>query len=133
MESKYIIVFGAGASFGSDDPRSARLPAMGGSLFTELAARFPGSWGALPDRFASSFAADFEAGMDAYISHAESGRHGAMMGGRGCSAVSPTLNRLQTDLGRYFVEFFPAPQTSTDGLSRGPLPLPEGGRVRLSR
>lgn len=69
MSCKNLILFGAGASYGSD---SANTPPLGSDLFSELS-RFnlPG-WGALPGGLVKVFKADFEKGM---VQVAESNPH----------------------------------------------------------
>ncbi len=59
---KSIVLFGAGASFGAGIVYPY-APPLGGSLFSELEAKYPRSWGALPADLTDSFSSDFEAGM----------------------------------------------------------------------
>ena len=55
-----LILFGAGASFGS----TLQLPPpLGANLFAELRQFNPSGWGALPPNLANHFQADFERGM----------------------------------------------------------------------
>jgi len=58
--SKNIILFGAGASYGSD---KTGTPPLGNNLFLELRRFNPKGWGALPNEFVDVFNDDFEKGM----------------------------------------------------------------------
>lgn len=58
--TKNIILFGAGASYGSDN---FGTPPLGNNLFIELARFNPPDWGALPNEFINVFNDDFEQGM----------------------------------------------------------------------
>lgn len=58
--SKNIILFGAGASFGSD---LSGNPPLGNTLFYELAKFNPKGWGQLPQELKREFIFDFELGM----------------------------------------------------------------------
>lgn len=55
-----VILFGAGASFGSD--RSG-MPPLGAALFDALRQFNPDGWGQVEERLASTFRSDFEGGM----------------------------------------------------------------------
>lgn len=57
---KNVILFGAGASYGSD---TSHVPPLATSLFDELATFNPSGWGSLSNEFATSFNSDFEKGM----------------------------------------------------------------------
>lgn len=59
---KYIIIFGAGASFGSGEV-NPRVPPMGNDLFSALQHLYPPTWGQITGGLASSFRSDFEKGM----------------------------------------------------------------------
>ncbi|MCH8910551.1 MAG: hypothetical protein IH867_07405 [Chloroflexi bacterium] len=59
---KHLIIFGAGASFGSVDVRPS-LPPMGSKLFEALGESFPSTWGQISDDLKKVFEADFENGM----------------------------------------------------------------------
>jgi hypothetical protein len=103
-----LIVFGAGASFGSDN---SKCPVLATALFVTLTAKFPTSWGAIPPQFAAKFAEDFEVGMDDYIEHVEQTTQGmASISSRPLPYRLPSLNKLQADMARYFIEFDAAPQ-----------------------
>jgi hypothetical protein len=56
-----IILFGAGASFGSD---KGGTPPLGDDLFRELKKFNPDGWGRLPDSLSSLFMDSFEEGME---------------------------------------------------------------------
>lgn len=58
--SKNFILFGAGASYGSDKNGT---PPLGVNLFSELSKFNPEGWGALPYEFMEAFNNDFEQGM----------------------------------------------------------------------
>jgi len=60
LENKPLVLFGAGASFGSE---SANMPPLGTDLFTALQAADPGSWGLISGAQADAFRKDFEDGM----------------------------------------------------------------------
>jgi hypothetical protein len=60
---KSIVLFGAGASYGSGEI-IPEPPSLGNKLFTKLASLFPNTWGALPERLNQSFERDFELGME---------------------------------------------------------------------
>lgn len=64
--AKYLILFGAGASFGSD---ATGTPPLMSTLFDELVAFNPSGWGKVPSDQAKLFRQDFEAGMKAISSH----------------------------------------------------------------
>lgn len=57
---KNIILFGAGASYGSDN---SAVPPLANNLFSELARFNPPGWGALPFEYRNVFNNDFEQGM----------------------------------------------------------------------
>lgn len=57
-----MILFGAGASYGTDHAVPS-APPLGADLFPELQQHYPTLWGALSAELAETFAEDFEAGM----------------------------------------------------------------------
>lgn len=57
-----VILFGAGASYGTGDVVPDRPP-LGLELYSNLATNFPGSWGVLPDDAKDEFKINFERGM----------------------------------------------------------------------
>ena len=59
------ILFGAGASFGSE---TVGMPPLGPQLFTSLVRFAPTVWGALSAPWPAEFSADFEAAMEKLIS-----------------------------------------------------------------
>lgn len=59
--AKYLIVFGAGASYGADDKNFT--PPLGSNLFDALTIYNPTGWGQINESLASKFRIDFEAGM----------------------------------------------------------------------
>lgn len=65
--ARYIIIFGAGASFGSD---TSNTPPLGSNLFRALQQFNPDGWGRIDGELATSFQADFEAAMPSVNSHA---------------------------------------------------------------
>lgn len=64
VSNQSLILFGAGASFGSDD---RAVPPLGANLFPALRAFNPDGWGQLPQDLTSRFEQDFEAGMAALV------------------------------------------------------------------
>lgn len=82
--AKYLILFGAGASFGSDETGA---PPLGEALFEALASFNPNGWGRITPEQAELFRHDFEAGMQALSSHA--------------------LPPLQRAMAAYFFNFLP--------------------------
>lgn len=62
--SHSVILFGAGASYGSDSV-SPRRPPLGAGLFDELCRAYPEAWGKLPESDRSKFVPNFELGMKA--------------------------------------------------------------------
>lgn len=59
--AKYLIIFGAGASYGSDDEKFT--PPLGENLFSSLAGYNPDGWGQIRGNLADKFVTDFEAGI----------------------------------------------------------------------
>ncbi len=55
-----VILFGAGASYGSE---ASGMPPLGAALFDALRQFNPDGWGQVPESLAKTFRADFEAGM----------------------------------------------------------------------
>lgn len=62
---KNLILFGAGASFGSDN---LSTPPLGADLFHDLAKFNPSGWGAIQGEFRELFEDDFEKGMKSFAS-----------------------------------------------------------------
>jgi len=91
--SKDLVLFGAGASHGSEPV--ARTPPLGAALFDELAFFAPSTWGALSSPWPSRFRKDFEPTMACFISS----------GGFG--------GPLQWDMAEYFLTQFSATPEST--------------------
>jgi len=58
--TKNILLFGAGASYGSDN---IGIPPLGNNLYSELVKFNPPGWGSLPNEFRIVFNNDFEHGM----------------------------------------------------------------------
>jgi hypothetical protein len=88
-----VLLFGAGASFGSQ--RSVPVPPLSANLFDGLVCFAPRTWGSLPAPWPSQFRADFEAAMSSYI---DTGAFGAP---------------LQWDMATYFFTQFAATPSST--------------------
>jgi len=65
--AKNLIIFGAGASYGSD---SNNIPPLGSDLFPSLQKFNPDGWGKIDGDLAKSFQSDFEAAMLLLNSHA---------------------------------------------------------------
>lgn len=84
-----LILFGAGASFGSD---TEGTPPLGSNLFKALAEFNRETWGQVSSPEATAFKRDFERGMSAYTkSHGNDG----------------TVDRLQRAMAAYFFNFRP--------------------------
>ena len=86
------IIFGAGASFGSNNQH---VPPLGDNLFRALQKFNPPGWGALPKDIGSQFLVDFEIGM---VKLAESHSHSMPILQRAMAAFffnyQPTINNL---------------------------------------
>jgi len=95
-----LILFGAGASFGSDD--DGDTPPLGESLFDALCTFNSEGWGAVPQQFADLFRADFEQGM-----HEFTKAHGGQ-----------DVDILQRAMAGYFFQFRPRPQSLYRRLAR---------------
>lgn len=87
-----VILFGAGASFGSEP--TAKVPPLGTKLFYELIQFAPDTWGSLSSNWSTKFHADFESAMAFFI---QSGGFGAP---------------LQWDMAEYFFTQFKATKSS---------------------
>lgn len=87
-----LILFGAGASFGSDV--GTRVPPLGAGLFDALRKFNPEGWGAVADNLASQFRADFEHGMRAFA-----------------DARPTDVDVLQRAMAAYFFQFEPSPSS----------------------
>lgn len=61
--SSNVILFGAGASYGSE-PAGTRVPPLGAKLYEELCAFSPDLWAALPSPYPDLFRTDFEQGFE---------------------------------------------------------------------
>lgn len=70
-KAKRLILFGAGASFGSGAV-NPKPPPLSAGLFDELRAAYPAAWGQVPQQKRSSFVPNFEPGMKEIF---ESGSH----------------------------------------------------------
>jgi hypothetical protein len=55
-----LIIFGAGASYGSD---VCYVPPLGNNLFNALTVFDPNTWGKLPQKYQKLLQSDFEQGM----------------------------------------------------------------------
>ncbi len=89
--SQSLILFGAGASFGSD---TQGTPPIGEALFDALAKFSPSTWGSIHPGEAASFRNEFEQGMRAYT---------------GVHATDGTVDRLQRAMAAFFFSFCPGP------------------------
>jgi len=85
-----IIIFGAGASFGSD---SSGTPPLGIDLFDALYKFNPDGWGKIDDKFSKTFHEDFEEGV---LSYSERYPH--------------SLPPLQRAMAAFFFNFEPGPK-----------------------
>lgn len=97
-----LVLFGAGASFGSVDVRP-EPPPLGPKLLAKLQQAFP-RWADLPPPAVQIFASDFEEGM-AYLR----------------SNLDEQLPGLLRDMGLYFLQFRPGEKIS---ISYTPRNLP---------
>ena len=85
---KKLIVFGAGASFGSEKDS---MPPLSDSLFTKLVEKYPNNWGRIDEETATVFQDDFEKGMEKIAKN-----------------ESAVLTDLQKSMAKYFVQFRPS-------------------------
>lgn len=83
-----LMVFGAGASYGSDS--RGPLPPLGGDLLDELVNFAPNAWGKLPEKYKVSCRTDFEQGMQLLSKE-----------------IPQSLPPLQRAMAAYFFEFIP--------------------------
>lgn len=90
IESKVVIVFGAGASYGSGGMK--RRPPLGDDLFEILSHEYPQTWGSIPHEYAKRFSPHFEDGMDDYHTHAKDTKDRLFVS-------------LLKDMGRFFAGF----------------------------
>lgn len=65
--AKHVIIFGAGASFGSD---KTNTPPLGSNLFSALQQFNPDGWGRIDGELANAFQSDFEGAMTSVNSQA---------------------------------------------------------------
>lgn len=87
---RFVVLFGAGASFGAGAilPES---PPLGGDLYRALAMSYPTSWGALPASFDEAFRVEgFERGMRLVF-----------------DAYGAAIPQLMREMAVYFVQFRP--------------------------
>ena len=89
LVTKNIILFGAGASFGSNDV-IPYAPPLGGQLYNELRSRFRGTWGSLPSGLDQLFSNSFEDGMKSIWDS---------------NNLSQNIAILMKNMGYYFSEF----------------------------
>lgn len=89
MLTKNIVLFGAGASFGSHDVLPY-APPLGSDLYDELRSSFSGTWGCLPPTFHQSFTNSFEDGMKVIWDSGD---------------FSQNIAILMKNMGYYFSEF----------------------------
>ncbi len=85
----FVVLFGAGASFGSE-AAGVRRPPLGAHLFEELCAYAPSTWGSLSDPWPDDFGSDFEPAMRRLVDSETS------------------CGPLQWDMGEYFFSQFRA-------------------------
>ncbi len=96
-----LILFGAGASFGSDAD-NRYTPPLGGDLFDALCRFGSQSWGAVPQQFANLFRGDFEQGMREFA----------------LSYGGANVDILQRAMAGYFFQFRPRQQSLYHRLAR---------------
>jgi len=101
MDYNRVILFGAGASFGSPAVLPVPPP-LGADLYGVLAKAFPDSWGGVSDELQLKFEDHFETGMgalwDMYPAAVSSLKPGA-----------PSPHRLMQDMARLFMSYHLAP------------------------
>jgi hypothetical protein len=86
--AKPLILFGAGASYGSD---RSNAPPLGAELFGDLRRLNPDGWGGVPAELSEAFSRDFEVGMERL------------------AAVSPhAMPVLQRAMAAYFFRYVPS-------------------------
>jgi len=95
-----VVLFGAGASFGSDDDTC--VPPLGAGLFDALSTFSPQGWGAVPQHFAELFRTNFEEGMREFTQ-----AHGGQ-----------NADILQRAMAGYFFQFRPRPGSLYRRLAR---------------
>ncbi len=83
-----LIVFGAGASTGSD---TSRTPPLGNGLLSALQQFNPNIWNRIPSNLISHFTNDFEKGMEEISNNYSTG-----------------LAPLQRSMAEYFFQFYPS-------------------------
>jgi len=90
MNAKVVVLFGAGASYGSGGLLNP--PPLGNRLFSELINKFPASWGIIDKSYRQGFEQRFENGMEQYYAHIK-------------ASASNALLPLLKDMARYFSIF----------------------------
>ncbi len=101
MEYTRVVLFGAGASFGSRGVLPV-APPLGAGLYGVLARAFPDSWGALSRELRLKFERHFEVGMGALW-----GMYPDALSSLKAGAPSP--HRLMQDMARLFICYHLAP------------------------
>lgn len=101
MRYKRVVLFGAGASFGSPAILPTPPP-LGTDLYGLLAKAFPQSWGAVSEELERKFKEHFEIGMGALWSMYPAAVSSLKLG-------APSPNVLMQDLTRFFISFRIAP------------------------
>lgn len=101
MRYKRIVLFGAGASFGSPAILPVSPP-LGTELYRVLARTFPKSWGGVSENLKRKFEEHFEVGMEALWSMYPNAISSLKPG-------APSPNVLMQDLTRFFISFRIAP------------------------
>jgi len=98
--ARSLILFGAGASFGSEEDKTA-VPPLTDGLFDALRRYSPDRWGAVDGGYVDQFTADFEKGMKI------------------CADACPAqVDELQQTMGAFFFRFEPGPSSLYIRLAR---------------
>jgi hypothetical protein len=121
---KRLILFGAGASFGSPSVLPT-APPLGIGLFDVLQKSFPDSWGSISGAFRARFEDNFEAGMEDIWNTYPAALSSLVDG-------VPSPNVLMQDMARFFLCFTLGPR-QRDCYSRFLLSLDGADKLRETR
>ena len=115
MPAKTVILFGAGASFGSETA-SAPRPPLANDLYEELAAFSPDTWGKLPGEYPAAFRKDFEQAFGTLGADAPS----PLTPGFSVTERHPAdlTNPLLHKMAQYFARFGPSVSSQYAELAR---------------
>ena len=141
MEYNRVVLFGAGASFGSPAVLPVPPP-LGADLYGVLAKAFPETWGGVSDELRAKFEDHFETGMsalwDMYPAALSSLKPGAPSPHRlmqdmarlfMCYSLAPGADDLYT---RFLIELWNASKGKNTFLSTAPPPIPFSRTRRIT-